>query len=296
MSKFTPRERQKSNRVLSQMDGEKRRRVRKLATTTASSRENPLATYLYTTPGPGSWTKPDFGTKVEIWACGGGGGGGSGRKGAVGTIRGGGAGGAGGAPAYLGTYDIAEFVNQVTFDIGAGGAGGAPQTTNSTNGSAGAAGGDTTITVGGRQWVSFGANAGGVGGSTSATATTPVVDNSSVNFSSIFRFSAALAPGGNVIADESLTGPLLARSMFGVETPSPGSDGVLSSSDSGPFPLHPLVSAPRGGLASVTGNGQKGGDGVLGLGGSGGGAATNDVGDSGAGGRGGDGFVYFIVY
>jgi hypothetical protein len=294
VSKFTPRERQKSNRVLSQMDGEKRRRVRKLATTTASSRENPLATYLYTTPGPGSWTKSDFGTKVEIWACSGGSGGGSGRKGAAGSIRGGGnSGNTGGIPQYLGTFDISNFPSQIAFDIGTGGAGGASQTANNTNGNSGTPGGATQITLNGVT-LTVPVQPAGSGGGTTLPASTSY--SSRVDPSSVFRFTTNQFSGGSLNAANELVAPSETPSHIGTSIPLPGVDAVVDFNSSSPYPLFPLVGAPRGGEASLTGNGQKGGDGVLGLGGGGGGGATNDVGDSGAGGRGGDGFVYFIVY
>ncbi len=292
MSTFNRSEKQKSNRILNQMDGEKRRRVRDLASLTASSRDNPLATYLLTTPGAGTWSKPDFGTKVEVWACGGGPGGGSGRKGAAASIRGGGTQGTSSVPRLLGIFNASDFPSSISFDIGAGGAGGAAQTTNSTNGNNGVAGGNTTVTINGYTYTLVGGAVGGGGTAVQRSSTVPAVFN--VEFSSVFRYLNTTGPGGDALADNSLIAPTIIPSP--PSDPLPGANATFDASIPGPFPVTSLLTPARGGAASITGNAQKGGDGVLGIGGAGGGGATDSVGDSGAGGRGGDGFVYIIVY
>lgn len=293
---LTTKQKQAANRTLSKLDADKRRKIREVIGEVGSGGNEPIAEYLFDTAGAGTWEKPNFGSTVEIWICGGGKGGGSGRKGAAGSIR---AGGNNGTPAtsvrIRTPISMADLPSQISFLIGAGGAGGAPVTANDTNGNAGSNGSATTITIGSNTASSSGATFSGEGGGTVA----PVVNSGptwvDANPSGIRPFSpeATSGFGGWIDASNEIQPPRPAFNLVYVPTPEPGADVLRSFGNSG---FTEIAATARGGAASTTGNGQKGGDGVLGLPGAGGGAATNDVGNSGAGGRGGDGFVYIAVY
>lgn len=288
---FTTNQKQLSNRILAQMDSEKRRRVRALIGQTEQP-GSPVAEYLFDTAGAGTWTKPDFGSRIEIWGCGSGAGGGSGRKGANGALRAGGRAGGSGTPRLLGVFDRTPFPSSISFNIGAGGVGGAVQATNSTNGVAGSPGNNTTVTIAGTE-ITLPGGTGGVGG-----AATSYSENTNVNAVSVtlpFRswVESPDTPGGSVSAANALVAPPLTFQSALIPVQPAGADAVRTA----PGLLSKYVGAlPRGGAASITGNAQKGGDGILGIGGAGGGASVDDVGNSGAGGRGGDGFVYIAVY
>lgn len=108
-----------------------------------------------------------------------------------------------------------------------------------------------------------------------------------------FRFVTQAGSGGGINDANEIVPPNPAARSFYLPEVQPGDDGIAQAPQGG---FTDPGAAPRNGLSSVTGNAQKGGDGVLGMGGAGGGAAVDGVGNSGAGGRGGDGFVYIAIY
>lgn len=297
---LTPKQKQAANRTLTKLDSEKRRKIRELIGEIGSARV-PIAEYLWDSAGTYTFDNPGIGSTVEIYFRGGGAGGASGRKGAVGSIRGG---GGGGAPGNLRTLHspvpIRDFPSQISFTIGAGGVGGASQTTNSTNGVAGAVGQDTTITIGSSiaraPGQSLTPSVGGTSLPTGGISDLTAISTSSGTSNSNWPFNLGgpeREDGGSIDAAEALVAPSDNVRLPFVPLSSPGADALRSFGESS---FSQIAARPRGGAASLTGNGQKGGDAILGFGGAGGGAATNDVGNSGAGGRGGDGFVYIAVY
>jgi hypothetical protein len=115
----------------------------------------------------------------------------------------------------------------------------------------------------------------------------------SINSTTPFRFANNSKEGGSISAANALvTAPFVNQSPL-LTTQSEGANAVRLAPNS-QFKL--IGANPRGGAASLTGNAQKGGDGILGIAGAGGGAAVDSVGNSGAGGNGGDGFVYIAIY
>lgn len=288
---FPVQTKQLLNRILTRLNGEDRRRVRDAL---FSTEENnlPLQEFLFTTPGAGTWSKPQgVGTWIEVWGCGSGPGGGSGRKGAAGTQRAGGRVAPSAIPQLLGVFRASEFPNSISFTIAAGGLGGASQTTNSTDGNAGAAGADTTVVISGTSCVCTGGTTGGSGGQTATYVES--TNLFSINSTIPFRLANNSREGGSISTANALVlAPVASQSAL--LTAQPEGANAVRLFPGGPFKL--VGANPRGGAASLTGNAQKGGDGILGIAGAGGGAAVDSVGNSGAGGNGGDGFVYIAIY
>ncbi len=126
----------------------------------------------------GSWDKPAWARRIEIWCVGGGGGGGSGRRGAAGTDRRGGGGGAAGSLSSD-TFLASELGSTLSIVVGAGGTGAAAVTTNDTNGVNATSGGASQVTdagtiimtgAGGTAAGGGQSGAGGAGGASSGTA------------------------------------------------------------------------------------------------------------------------------
>lgn len=90
----------------------------------------------------GTWTKPSFAKKVEVYLVGGGAGGGSGSRQATTSARIGGVGGIGGSITW-GFFNASDLGATESVTVAAGGTGGASVTTNNTNGNIGGAGGTT---------------------------------------------------------------------------------------------------------------------------------------------------------
>lgn len=61
---------QETNKILSEMPYEKRRSIRKLIETLRPN--EPIEEYLISDPGAFTWEKPSFGSRIDVWACGGG--------------------------------------------------------------------------------------------------------------------------------------------------------------------------------------------------------------------------------
>lgn len=118
----------------------------------------------------GTWTMPNWATRVEVYAIGGGCGGGSGARAASGTTSSGGAGGAG-AGVSSGVFLPATISPSQTVTVGGGGAGGAAITTDSTAGAAGAAGNSSFFGTLLRAATNSGGGGGLINGSSSASST-----------------------------------------------------------------------------------------------------------------------------
>ena len=300
---LTPKQKQTANRTLTKLDSEKRRKIRELIGEVGASALNPIAEYLFDAAGNYTFDNPRIGSQIQIWFAGGGAGGGSGRKGAASSLRGGGQGGGASAVTRLALpISINDFPSQISMVVGAGGAGGAAQATNSTNGSIGSVGQDTTITINGSTAQAPGSVATGAAGTNNATASgmseanafLAGAPNASVLGTSPFsRWVTSRMNGGSIGTDDVVTDPSPNARSAQVPLATPGANALRYFGDT---PFNQAAASPRGGSATLTGNAQNGGDGILGLGGAGGGAATDDEGNSGAGGRGGDGFVYIAVY
>jgi len=101
-----------------------------------------MQTQVDTFTSSGTWTKPAWAKRVEVYLFGGGAGGGSGARRATTVGRLGGGGGTGGAIAF-GYFNASFLGSTESVTVGAGGTGGASVTTNDTAGNLGNPGGRT---------------------------------------------------------------------------------------------------------------------------------------------------------
>ena len=219
----------------------------------------------------GSWSKPAWARRIEIWAMGGGGGGGSGRRGAAATVRCGGGGGAAGGIGFD-TFLASDFGTTLTVTIGAGGAGGAAAAANDTNGAGGAIGGTSSVADGALVLISGNGGGGGQGGT--ATAGAAGSGNSTL---------AGLSNAGGAASTTGTAGANGVASTFTRGSGGGAAGGGLTTADA--------ASAGGGGaLGYSVSPGQRAAGGVIGAaGGSAGGSGGAKAWQRGAGGGGGGG-------
>lgn len=263
-----------------------------------------------------TWVKPRGKSHLTIIAIGSGGGGGGGFSGAAATARGGGGGGGASGISRL-IIPISFLPDNLYLNVGLGGIGGAPGSAGGSGGftfiqirpdslgqnrvmlavgSVAGGGGGGSSTAAGAAGSAAGANgpflfsalglfdsnagiAGGLGGSQTGTAGTPITWGAAAP-----TFSGGGGGGGTTAADFA-GGGIIGGGWFptiagGLAGPNRGQDGFFSSVPFGSC-------GGTGGGASNTSNGGNGGNAAIGSGGGGGGGGVT----AGSGGNGGNGLV-----
>jgi hypothetical protein len=311
-----PSKKRQTNQILSQLGGEKRRRIRKATDLLGGSSEDLILEY--TTPG--TYTdiaRPDpvVYPNCEVLIIGGGGGGGSGRRGLATENCRGGTGAANGS-LILTTLPTGQISSPFSVTVGAGGAGGAAQTVDSTDGVNGTNGGASTVSLAPGQPLQndlvtalggFGGGQGTVAGGgnpvgrvcffsgVSVTAAAGGVNTVAGNGGSATSNNGIPISGGagaTLAANNTNTFVGGDSSFFSQTLISTGGTGLTPNGENGKISeaFNFVATGGGGGAAIDASSGGSGGNGIRGSGG-GGGSGSRDGFNSGAGGNGGDGYV-----
>jgi hypothetical protein len=237
----------------------------------------------------GTWTKPSWAKRVEVYLVGGGAGGSSGQRAATTVLRSGGAGGNGGAIAF-GFFRASDLGATESVTIGAAGTGGASVTTNDTNANVGTSGGRTLF---GSHFQAPGGIGSTVGSAQSTGIFRSLFPNTNEPTAGITGFNSTQAGSGSgssgSASDYTKSGGGGGRALANVTTA--GSGGAASSSHSNGTTLGYFQTQTTGAAGGTDGgNGANGSGsvtlfGVLTLGNGGGGGGYKTAQATGAGGN-----------
>lgn len=275
-------------------------------TLTASGAQVQIDTYT----GSGTYTKPSWAKKVEVYLVGAGGGGGSGASLTQTSARFGGGGGASGGISWN-TFDASQLPNSpttVSVTIGAGGTGGAARTNG--NGNNGVAGGSSTfgdyLQAPGGALGQGGTNTGGSAGTATAIFVTSNQvagtnggqggNQSGGNDATSSRASTTGGGGGGGMNANATTGGAGGRGggiSSGFRTAINGANAGTNATSVVEF-MGINVGLGGGGGGAATTGGTAGGNASGYGGGGGGGGSSNDTAASGKGGNGSGGYCIVV--